>query len=168
MNTRGITKPVLVLRAEHAGDALRRLALPVRPRQQVEPGLGAVHLAEVGEAVGAQVDHLVDPEAVAEVRHLDHDWLHVQADAAGAVDHVLVRTRDHPLLRLDVVAQHAQAVERRHRHDAAHQARFGQVLERQATVVDVDHRPGPEIGFARDHAGVCLGDARARDWARDR
>jgi len=41
------------------------------PDQQIEAGGRTVHLAELDKAVGAQVDDLVDPETVAEIRHLD-------------------------------------------------------------------------------------------------
>lgn len=49
----------------------------------------------------------------------------------------------------------------RDRDDPAQQAGLGQILEREPTVVDVDHGPRPEVGVARDRARVRLGDARA-------
>src|SRR5262249_36734599 len=38
------------------------------------------------------------------------------------------------------------------------QARLGHVLEREASVIHVHHRPRPEERFARDHARVAFGD----------
>ena len=50
------------------------------PDEQVEARLRAVHLAELGEAVGAQVDDLIDPEAITEIGNLDHDRRNVERE----------------------------------------------------------------------------------------
>ncbi|MNC47222.1 hypothetical protein D3C75_962730 [compost metagenome] len=92
-------------RAEHLGDAGRHLALPVRAHQQVEARFCVIHLAEFGETVGAQVHHLIHPEAAAEIRHLQHHRLEVQGDAASAVHHVLVRAGHQPFGRIYVVTE---------------------------------------------------------------
>ena len=41
--------------------------MPVRADHHVEAGRRAVHFAELHDPVGAQIDHLIDPEALAEV-----------------------------------------------------------------------------------------------------
>ncbi len=135
-------------------------SLPVRAHQQVEPGLAAVHRSEVREAVGALISDLIHPEATLEVRDLNHDRLAFQREDAEAVDDVLVGTCDKALLRLDIVAQHRELVARRNRDDAAHQARLRQVLERGSAVVQVGHRPRPEIGEASQRAHILLAHAR--------
>ena len=94
---------------EHLRDALGRLALPLRADEEVETGLGAVHHAEVGKTVCAEVHDLVDPKAGAECRHLHDHWSLVERRNARAVQHILVRTRDPALRRLDVVVQHRQS-----------------------------------------------------------
>lgn len=58
--------------AKHCRNPLWHLAFPVRPDQQIESGRGAVHLSKLNEMVGAEIYSLIDPEAIAEVRHLDH------------------------------------------------------------------------------------------------
>ena len=125
------------------------VAVPVRPDQQVEAGLGAVGLAELAELVGALVVEGVDPEAVAEVGHLDDHGLGVEIEEAKAVDDVLVRTGDEPLGRIDVVVQHADLALRRHRQNAAEQARLGAWVMPVAAVQHVHHRPAPDVGVRR-------------------
>ena len=147
-------------RAEHLGDAPGRLALPVGTDQQVEAGLGVVHLAELHETVGAQVDRLVDPEAIAEIRHLHHHRRDVERQHAQAIDHVRVGAGDLPFGRIDIVGEHAQAIDRR-RNRRTRTHHLGELRDGEPAVVDIDHRPCPEIGIARDQGGVVVGDLHA-------
>ena len=80
------------------------------------------------------------------------------ASQAEAVDHILVRACNEPLLRLDVVGQHAQSVGRSDWNDAAHQPGLWKVFEGQSSVVDVDHRPRPKECVARNKPCIILGD----------
>ena len=152
--------------AEDFGDALRHVAFPVGTGEQVEARLRAIHLAEVDETVGARVDDLVHPEPVAEVRHLEHHRLDVERQRAAAVHNVLVGAGDFAFGRRDVVGEHHQTVGRRRRKHAAELSGAGQILEAEPAVVDVHHRPRPEVCVARGHAHVGLGEARAGDGAR--
>src|SRR5262249_53288198 len=103
----GPEEPGVGPRAEELRDPGRRFALPAGPDEEVEARLRSVHRADVGEAVSPKVHDLVHPEALAEVRHLEHYRAHVKGDDAAAVDHVLIRARDETLGGLDVVGEHA-------------------------------------------------------------
>ena len=104
--------------AEDLGDALGHFALPVRADEQIEARRGAVHLAEVDEAVGAQINGLIDPEAVAEVGHLDDDRGLVESQRARRHRRRPGSGRRRCALGGDIVGEHDKAVERRGRHRA--------------------------------------------------
>jgi len=53
-----------------------------------------MHLAELDEAVGAQIDDLVDPETIAEIRHLDYHRGNIEREQTEAIDDVLIGTGD--------------------------------------------------------------------------
>ena len=55
---------------KHAAASLRRDRSLLTRSQQL-PGTFAVHRADLREAVGAEIHDLIDPEAEAEVWHLD-------------------------------------------------------------------------------------------------
>ena len=148
-------------RAHHCRDAGWRLALPVRADHHVEAGLGAVLLADLGELVGARVIERIDPEAIAEIRHLKDDGLFVQRVEAGAIHDVLVRAGDEGLVRADVPGQHRVPVEC-DRHHAAQQAGFGRLGEGCGAVGHVDQRPAPQVGHASHRLHVGRGHRRAR------
>ena len=80
--TRGATKPVLVGERNTLVMPFGTSPCQFGPDQQIEAGRRAVHLAELHEAVGAQIDDLIDPEAVAEVRHLDHHRREIERRAS--------------------------------------------------------------------------------------
>ena len=108
--------------ADDCGDAGGHVTVPVRPDEQVEAGLGAVGLADLRELIGARVVERVDPEPVAEVRHLDDHRLLVEREEAEPVDHVLVRAGDEGLAGVDVVAaawRAGRAARRAERRSAA-------------------------------------------------
>jgi hypothetical protein len=149
-------------RAKQLRDPSRHLPVPLRADQKVEPRRGAIHLADLREAVTADVDGLVDPEAIAEIRDLHDDRRLLERGDAGAIDNVLVGTGHPAFLRSDIVAQHREAIERRERQHAVHQTWLGTFREREPAVVDIDHRPSPEISIARDKAGVGLRDLDVR------
>ena len=109
---RGAAKPVLVVARKTLVMPFGTSPCPVRPDEQIEAGRRAVHLAELDETVGAQIDDLIDPEAIAEIGHLDDDRRDIERQRADAVDDVLVRTGDGAFFRIDVVGQHGEAVER--------------------------------------------------------
>ncbi|MNC51286.1 hypothetical protein D3C75_1005730 [compost metagenome] len=123
--------------------------------------MGAIHLAQFGKAVGAQVNHLVHPEAITEIRYLQHHRFNIQGDAARAIHYVLVRAGNQALGRVYVIAEHRQAIDRCHRYDPVHQAGLREILEGLAAVEDIGHWPTPEIRFARHHAHIGLCDFSA-------
>ncbi len=129
--------------ADDRFDAGGFLAFPLRADDQVEARLGIVRLADLGELVGARVIHCVDPEAVAEVGHLDHHRLFIEREEAEAVDNILVRTGDEILARVDVVAQHPDLAARRDRQNAVQPAGLGRLRDGGAAVDLVDHWPAP-------------------------
>jgi hypothetical protein len=108
--TRGAGQPRIGWRTEDFGDAFRNVALPVRPDQQIKARRGAVHLAELDEAVGAEIDHLIHPETVAEIRHLEYDRRNVERKCADAVDDILIWTCDRAFFRIDIVGKHGKAI----------------------------------------------------------
>ena len=56
----------------------RRIAVPVRPYDEIETGFGAVLLTNRGEAVGPVIHHLIGEKAVTEIRDLHDHWLLIQ------------------------------------------------------------------------------------------
>src|SRR5262245_17388303 len=58
---------------EDFGDPLWDLSLPLWTDEQIETWRRPVHLAYVSKAISAQIDDLIHPEPVAEVRHLNDD-----------------------------------------------------------------------------------------------
>src|SRR5262245_5687528 len=113
------------------------------------------------ECVGALIAELIDPEAPFEVRYLNDHRSLFERKNAETVDDVLIGASDEPLLRLDIVAKHRELVTRRHWHDAAHQARLGDVLEGGPPVVQIHHWPGPDIS----EPAYCLHVFRAHTRA---
>ena len=146
---------------KNAGYAFRNLAVPARPDQQIKARRGAVHFAELNEAVGTKIDHLVDPEAIAEVRHLNHDWRNVERKRTDAVDDVLVRASNRALLGIDVVGEHDKTIGRR-LHQRSLPNRLLHLHEMKAAIVHVHHRPRPEIGVLPDMPRIVLRDLHAR------
>ena len=65
------------------------MVVPAGPDEEIEAGFGAVHRAEIGEAVGPEVGRLIDPVALAEIRDLDHDRLAAKIEDAEAVDEIM-------------------------------------------------------------------------------
>src|SRR5271170_2682445 len=155
------------LRVEDAGDAAGSRSLPVRADEEVSAGFGGVHLAELGEGVGALIDDLIDPESVAKVGHLDNKRLLVKGEEAETIDHVLIRAGYEPLTRIDIVAQHGELVDGSHRDDATHQAGFRQLFQNELSVVHIDHRPAPQVGSGPDAADVVLSQTGAGHRARN-
>lgn len=149
-------------RAERRGDAVRPLALPVGSDEQIEAGLGVVHGAELGEAVGPEIGRLIDPIALAEIRHLHHDRLAAEIENAEAVDEVLRGAGDVALPRADIVVQHGEMIDRRDRCYSADQNRPPDAPQRGEAVIDVDHRPRPQIGEAADLTHEV--GAKTRTW----
>ena len=92
--------------AEHAGDVVRLVIVPARADEQIEAGLGAVHGAEVGEAVGPEIGRLIDPITLAEIGNQHHHRLALEIENAEAVDEVLRRAGDVALPWADIVVQH--------------------------------------------------------------
>ena len=149
--------------AEHARDALRRVVVPAGPDEKVETRLGAVHGAEIGEAVGPEIGRLIDPIALAEIGDLHHHRLAAKIENAEAIDEILRRAGDVALLGADIVVQHGKAIDRRHGSHAADQHGLRlDALERGITVEHVHQRPGPEIGEAADLAHEVGREPRAR------
>src|SRR5208282_1444893 len=146
----------------HGDDARRGLPLPVWSHHHVETRLAPVSLSNLGELVGARVIQRIDPEAVAEIRHLEDNRFLVQGIVAHAIDHILVRAGDKTLLRADVVGQKRELTDRSHRQDAAHESGLGCLRECPTTVVRADERPAPDVGHATDHLDVVLGHRAAK------
>jgi ABC-type amino acid transport substrate-binding protein len=71
---------------------LGKVTLPVRTDHQIEARRRTVHLAELDERVGACVICGENPEAIAEIRHLDHHGRLLQRQEADPVHDVLVGT----------------------------------------------------------------------------
>ena len=144
-NTRGATKPVLVVERKTRVIPFGDGAMPVRSDEKIEARGRSIHFAERSKAVGAQIDDLIDPEPGAEIRNLHDDGTHVERERAAAIGDVLIRARDRSLRGIDVVRQHREPVDRRDRQNAVQQARvWTPSPETKALVIDVDHRPGPE------------------------
>ena len=117
--------PILVEARNVAVIAGGRRPLPVGADQQIEAGLGAVHGAEIGKAVGPDVGRLKDPEALAEVGHLNDHRLAAKIENAEAIDEILARAGDVALPRADIVVQHGEVIDRRDRRDAADEEGLG-------------------------------------------
>src|SRR5678816_3636079 len=106
------------------------------------------------------VDGLVREESIAEVRHLDDDWLLVERQKACSINRVLIGARDEALLRLDVVREHAHVSDGRDGQDAAEAAWSGHPRERGAAMELVDERPSPHVRNARDRTDVLVRHSR--------
>jgi hypothetical protein len=65
-------------RPKYSLDPRRWLSFPVRPDDQVRSRLASIHLSQLSKLVGALIDDLVHPEAVAKIRHLEYDRFAVQ------------------------------------------------------------------------------------------
>lgn len=140
--------------AEDVGDPLGDLTVPRRRRQEVAAGRGAVHGTQLDEGIGALVDCLEHPEAVAEIRDLEHRRTGFGVEDTEAVDDVLIGAGDDALLRVGVVAQHGERSGRPRGNDPAEQARLGQLLHDGAPIVHVGQRPPPQVRHPSDRAGV--------------
>ena len=112
--TRGATRPVLVEQRNTFVMPFGHFAAASSGRRAGRSRGRAIHLAELHEAVGAEVDDLVNPEAVAEVRHLDHDRRLARGPASrGRRPRPDWGRRPTRSQRLDVVGEHGEVVERR-------------------------------------------------------
>src|SRR5262245_25802810 len=139
------------------GDSLWYFALPVGADQQIETGRRPVHLSKLNETIGAQINDLVNPEAVAEIRNLYHYRREIERNGRKAIDHILVGTGDSALRRIHIVREHGIVVERSN-DEWPRPHRLLYLTHYQPTVIDVDHRPGPEIGVTRHHTRISLGN----------
>ena len=128
------------------------MVVPIGADQEIEAGLGAVHRADLGEAVGPEVGRLIDPVALAEIRNLNDHRLAAEIENAEAVDEILAGAGDVALLRADIVVQHGKMVDRRDRRNAADEQRTPEPLERGVAVEHIHQRPAPEISEAADLA----------------
>src|SRR6185295_20227964 len=86
----------------HRRDAGWSFTLPVWADHQVEAGLGAVGLADLGEFIRARIVQRIHPEAIAEIRYLKDDRFLVEGHKPRAVNHVLVWAGDEMLFGANV------------------------------------------------------------------
>ena len=148
--------------AEARGDPRRRLAVPIGAGQQIEARLRTVHRAKIGETVGPEIGRLIDPIALAEIRHLHNHRLAREIKNAETIDEVLAGAGDVALLPADIVVQHGDMIDRRDGSDAANEDRAPDSLERDVAVEHVDQGPRPEIGEAGDLTHIIGSEPCAR------
>ena len=133
-------------RPQDTGDATGRGAGPARPDDQIAAGPGAVHAAEVAEAVGPLVSQLVEPEPIAEIGDLHDDRCGGQIEDSETVEHVAVGAGHEWRSRCHLVGEHGQLIERRDRQATA-LAGPGDERHASPALMHVGQRPSPEIRF---------------------
>ena len=133
-------------RPQDAGDAQRRSAGPAGADDEVAAWPGAIHAAEVRESIRPLVAELVEPEAVAELGHLQHDRAHAEVEHAEPIQHVAVRARHERRPWSGLLGEHGEFVERGDWQTSAlagawHEGDAGTAL------MDIGQRPAPDIGL---------------------
>ncbi|MNN60378.1 hypothetical protein D3C81_1755550 [compost metagenome] len=124
-------------------------------------------LAQFGELFAARVIQRIHPEAIAEIRYLQHHRIVVRRAITKAIHHVLVGVGDPVLLRRNVIGEHADVAGRRRRQNAAHQPRLRGPGKGGATIEGIDDRPAPQVSVLGNDRGAGRRDHGASGDARD-
>ncbi|MNP21276.1 hypothetical protein D3C76_1138880 [compost metagenome] len=142
-------------RANHAAETGGHIALPVRPRDQVAPGLVAGGArADVVEVVGAHVDQLKTVVAPLHRRHLQYLGFAAQVEQGAGIEGVVVGRHHFVVLRAEQAWLAVEPVERQFGGDGAEH------------LVVLDGGEGKHISLLRQRLGLRLIEGRSVNGAQ--
>jgi len=116
--------------------------------------------ADPRELVGTRVIECINPEPIAEIRHVEDDRLLVQPEESATIHDILIRAGDESLFRASIAGEHRDRVPGQWQH-AAQQAGFGRLGEGRTPIGHIDQRPAPQVSNAPYRLHVSLGHGRA-------